>query len=320
MEGVSMTSPLPGYGSGLTDDLILGYITWYTVTKPRLTHEQIRNLVLDLNLDKSIVPKAPRAGDAFKRACRYSETSGVPIPLTNDVANFMFRPVAQTLEDIERHLIVEVLDPQGRKLSHHTAVMLRFRRDTGILNATVDPINSDLDPLVKEVMEGFAATLKESTLYIEAQVIRRMIRMQLDKCNAILARSKGSVYFVPKKYKDKMEGLESFLTHCGTGSGMHWLPLVDDTKQQAFITNVFQEGVHEQATQVLSELKSYTTEQKEISPNKWNDYKEKLMSLVDKANEYSDLVDSEFGTAETELEAVKAHLDDLLLSGLITEK
>ena len=315
-----MTSPLPGYGAGLTDDLILGYITWYTVTKPRLTHEDIMDLILELGLDPNIVPKAPRAGDAFKRACRYSEVSGVSIPYTSDEANFMFRPVAQTLEDIERHLIVEVLDPQGRKLSHHTAVMLRFHRNTGVLSATVDLIDDDLDSLVKEVMDNFAVVLKESTTYIEAQVIRRMVRMQLDNCNAILARSKGSVYFVPKKYKAKMEALEQFLTHCGAGSGMHTLPLVDDTKQQAFITNVFQEGVHEQATQVLSELKSYSAQEKEMSPNKWNDYKNKLVQMVDKANEYSELVDDEFGQAETELEAVKAHLDDLLLSGLITDK
>jgi hypothetical protein len=315
-----MTSPLPGYGAGLTDELILGYIAWYTVTKPRLTHEDIMDLIVDLGLDVNIVPKSPRPGDAFKRACRYSETSGVPIPYTNDEANFMFRPVAQTLEDIERHLIVEVLDPAGRKLSHHTAVQLRFHRGTSELNATVELIDDDLDPLVKEVMDNFALVLQDSTTYIEAQVIRRMVRMQLDNCNAILARAKGSVYFVPKKYKQKMIALEEFLTHCGAGSGMHTLPLVDDTKQQAFITNVFEEGVHEQATQVLTELKTYTAQQKEMSPNKWNDYKIKLTALVDKANEYSDLVDNEFGQAETEIEAVQTHLQDLLVSGLITEK
>ena len=315
-----MTSPLPGYGAGLTDDLILGYITWYTVTKPRLTHEDIMDLVIDLGLDPDIVPKPPRAGDAFKRACRYSEVSGIPIPYTSDVANFMFRPVAQTLEEIERHLVVEILDSKGRKLEHHTVVELRFERATGVLHATVSLINDDLDPLVDTVMDDFAANLKDSTTYIEAQVIRRMVRAQLENCNAILARAKGSVYFVPKRYKKKMTALEGFLGNCGPGSGMHTLPLVDDTKQQLFIANVFEEGVHEQATQVLSELKSFTVQQREMSPKQWNDYKNKLTALVSKANEYSDLVDNEFGQAEVELEAVRAPLEDMLLSGLITEK
>jgi hypothetical protein len=312
-----MTSPLNGYGAGLTDDLILGYISWYTVTKPRLTHEDIMDLVVELGLDGQIVPKEPRAGDAFKRACRYSEVSGVPIPYSSDVANFMFRPVAQDLEEIERHLVVEVLDATGRKLSHHVAAELRFERKVSQIHITLDQISDEIDPLVEQVLEGFTETLKDSSTYIEAQVIRRMIRTQLELCNAILARAKGSVYFIPKQHRDKMEGLEAFLGHCGKGSAMHTLPLVNDKKQVAFIENAFEEGVHEQAAQVLTELKSFGLQGKDMSAKQWNDYKNKLTKMVDKTNEYSDLIDMQFGEAEVELQAVQLHLEDLLMSGNI---
>jgi hypothetical protein len=315
-----MTSPLPGYGQGLTDELILGYIGWYTVTQPRLTHEDIMDLVVQEGLDLSIVPKPPRPGDAFKRACRYSEVQGVPVPYTSDVANFMFRPVAQTLEEVERHLVVEIVDKNGRKLSHHTAVALQFSRKDAKLHVTVNKISEDIDELVKQVMEDFVAKLEESTIYIEAQVIRRMIRAQLENCNAVLARAKGSVYFIPKKHKDKIEGLENFLTHCGPGSGMHTLPLVDDTKQQEFISSAFQDGVHEQANQIISELKSHVHQQKEISPNQWNDYKQRLDALKNKRDEYDTLVDFELTAAETELDAVETYLAEFLLEGLIKEK
>lgn len=315
-----MNSPLPGYGKGLTDDLILGYIGWYTVTQPRLTHEDILDLVIQEGLDLSIVPKPPRPGDAFKRACRYSEVSGIPVPYTSDVANFMFRPVAQTLEEVERHLVVEILDKNGRKLSHHTAAELQFNRSGSKLHVTVHKINEDVDQLVVSVMDDFAGILKDSTVYIEAQVIRRMIRAQLETCHAILARAKGSVYFVPKKHKNTIEGLENFLSHCGPGSGMHTLPLVDDTKQQEFISSAFTDGVHDQANQILSELKSLVTQEKEISANQWNDYKQRLDGLKSKRDEYDTLVDFELSAAETELDAVETYLTEFLLTGLIKEK
>jgi hypothetical protein len=128
------------------------------------------------------------------------------------------------------------------------------------------------------------------------------------------------VYFVPKKFNDKIEALEGFLEHCGVGSGMHTIPLVDDTKQQEFISNVFQEGIHESATQIISELKSLMAQEKELSPNQWNDYKNRLDALAEKNGEYSTLIDSEMGQADAELEAVQTYLHDFLLSGLIKEK
>lgn len=301
----------------MTDDLILGYIAWYTVAKPQLTHADIMNLVQELGLDPAIIPKPPRAGDAFKRACRYSERSGVPIPYSGNTANFLIRPVAQSLEDIERHVVCEIVDPDGRKLTHHVCAELKFERKTGVLHVSVLKVSDDLDPIIEETLDDFAAKLKDSTKYIEAQVIRSMIRRQLEYMNAVLARPKGSVYFIPKKHKAIMEGLEEFMTYCGAGSGFHSLPLVDDTKQQEFVSNAFQDGVHERATKIIAELNALNDQGKEITPDTWNDYKKRFDALVSKRDEYDDLVDFELTKAETELEAVQTQLNDFLLSGLI---
>lgn len=312
-----MTSPLPGYGSGLTDDTILGYIAWYTVTKPQLTHEAIMQLVIDTGLDLRIVPKSPRAGDAFKRACRYSERLGLEIPYSPNTANFLIRPVAQTIKDIERHVVLEIIDPEGRKLTHETAAELRFVRETGVLHVKMEQLTPDLKPLLEDTMDNFASILKNSTKYIEAQVIRRMIRSQLEYMNAVLARSKGSVYFIPKKHKKLMEGLTEFTSNCGPGSVFHSLPLVDDTKQQELVKGAFEEGIHEQSQQIITELAALASQDKEITANAWNDYKQKLVALTHKANEYGDLVDFELTKSQTELEAVQAQLQEFLLLGLV---
>ena len=312
-----MTSPLPGYGAGLTDDLILGHIAWYTITKPQLTHDDILELVTDLGLDANIVPKPPRAGDAFKRACRYSERNGIPVPYSDNTANYMIRSVAQTATEIERHVMLEIVDSDGRRLEYHKAAELKFNRKDSRLSVSMKQVNPDMDPITKETLERFAAELNYATKYIEAQVIRRMIRQQLDNMHAILARSKGSVYFVPNKYKKKMAALEEFTANCGHGSVFHTIPLIDDSKQQELIANAFNESVHENATQIIAELQSFTDQGKQMTVNAWNDYKQRFDALAAKSSEYTELVDFELDKATLELEVLSEHLNDFLLSGNI---
>ena len=315
-----MTSPLPGYGKGLTDDLILGHVAWYTITKPRLSHNQVMNLVTDLGLDANIIPKPPRAGDAFKRACRYSERSGLPVPYSDNTANFMIRSVAQTATEVERHLMLEIVDPNGRRLEYHKAAELNFDRGTSTLSVSAKQISKDMDELTQETLDMFSEQLQDATKYIEAQVIRRMIRQQLDNMNAILARSRGSVYFIPKKYSDKLGALSDFTEACGDGSGFHTIPLIDDSKQQALIANAFEEGVHEQATQIIVELQQHIDTQRPMTVNAWNDYRQKFTALAAKNGEYTELVDTELDKASLELEVLETHLNDFLMSGMIKTK
>ena len=312
-----MTTALPGYGVGLSDDLLLGYIAWYTITKPMLTHDDIVRLITDLGLDANLIPSPPRAGDAFKRACRYSERKGLPIPYTDNTANYMIRPVAQTLQEIERHVMLEIVDPNGRRLEYHKAAELRFDRTTSKLSISLKRISDDLDPMSKDTLDRFAHELDHATKYVEAQVIRRMIREQLENMHAILARSRGSVYFIPSKHRDKIEGLEAFAASCGDGSVFHTIPLIDDSKQQELIANAFEEGVHEQATQIIAELQAHSSTDKEMTVNAWNTYKVKFDALAAKRAEYEDLVDLELNKASLELEVLQTHLNDFLMSGKI---
>lgn len=315
-----MTSPLPGYGAGLTDDLILGHIAWYTITKPQLTRDQVFDLVTELGLDANVIPSHPRAGDAFKRACRYSERNGLPVPYSENTANFMIRSVAQTATEVERHIMLEIVDPNGRRLEYHKAAELKFDRGSSVLSVAAKSINDDMDSLTKETLEMFSEELAYAQRYIEAQVIRRMVRQQLENMHAILARARGSVYFVPKKFNEKLGALETFVGQCGVGSALYMIPLVDDTKQQAMIANAFEEGVHEQATQIIAELQQHIDTEKPMTVNAWNNYRSKFNSLSEKSDGYGDLIDLEMSKAQLELEVLETHLNDFLMSGMIKTK
>ena len=312
-----MTSPVPGYGQGIPEDMILGHIAWWTVTSPQLTHDDVLTLVTDLGMDPAIVPKPPRGGDAFKRACRYSERKGLAIPYSDHQANFLIRSVTQTHEDIERHLVLEIVDGDGRRLEYHDAAHLRYDRAAGVLHVAKKKISSDLDPMTDETLQLFAAKLDHATKYIDAQLIRRMIRDQLTMLHAISVRSGGSVYFIPYREHKTTEALEQFLTHCGPGSAFHALPLIDDSKQREMIQAAFEVEVHSEATQLISELRNAVSDKKEMTAAAWAVYREKLRDLQERREEYTDLVDVELTKAEIEVLALEEALGDYVTSGLI---
>ena len=316
MEG-DMTTPIPGYGQSIPATLTLGHIAWYSIAKPRLTSDGLIELIADLGLDPAIIPNPPRPGDAFKRACRYSERKGLPIPYSDNTANFLIRPVAQTHEDIERHMVIEVVDPDGRKLEYHDVAHLTFDRSKAVLNVSKKSIGDTLDALTDDTLQAFAVHLKDATKYIDAQVIRRMIREQLDLMSAIAVRRQGSVYFIPFKAKKLTEALEKFTTYCGPGSAFHALPLIDDTKQREMVKAAFEDEVHEGATQLITELGQLQDTKTEITSNAWTVYREKFNTLKAQTGEYQSLVNMELLKADSEMDALEHQLSDFITTGLI---
>ena len=312
-----MASPMPNYAQGIPEDMLLGHIAWWTVTKPRLTHDDVLTLVTDLGMDPAVVPKPPRGGDAFKRACRYSERKGLPIPLSENTANFLIRPVSQDHEEIERHIVLEIVDPDGKRLEYHDAVHMRYNRADGKLHVGAKKISVDLDPMVEDTVQFFMANLEEATKYIDAQVIRRMIRDQLQLLHAISVRKGGSVYFIPRTETPTVEALEQFVDHCGPDSKFHALPLIDDTKQREMIQAAFEVEVHEEATQLITELNQKRLHAEEMTTTAMAMYRDKLNDLRSRHGEYAELVEQEMAKATTEVEALETAFIEYLSSGLV---
>lgn len=312
-----MTTPIPGYGQGLSPELTLGHIAWYSIVKPRLTSDDLMALITDLGLDPAIIPPPPRTGDAFKRACRYSERKGIALPYSVNTANVLIRPVTQTPHDIERHMVVEVVDPDGRTLEYHDAANLTYKRADGILNVTKHSISDEIDPIVDETIQAFALNLKDATTYVDAQVIRSMIRKQLTLMSAVAVRAQGSVYFIPYRAHKLTEALEKFLTYFGPGSGFHALPLIDDQKQREMVKQAFEAEVHDGASQLITELSQLTEAQTEITSGAWGVYKDKWNDLKAKMTEYESMVKTELLQADSEMDALEKHLANFLTEGLI---
>lgn len=312
-----MTNPIPGYAAGIPDEHLLGFISWYTITNPKKTHEEIVDLITSLELDPFIIPNAPRLGDAFKRACRYSEKKGIAIPLTSNTANILIRPVSSTSQEVERHMVLEEVDPNGKRLSYTVVAHLRFNRVDNKFSIEQKALRDPLGDIVNSAIGGFNLNFEEAAKFIDAQVIRRLIREQLDFMSAIGVRRQGSVYFYPAHQKAKGESLEKFCEALGDGCTFHNLPLVNTGKQREMVKYAFESEVHDAAQQAIKELNEYMEHGTQITSRAWTEYRQNLNTLSLRMKEYEDLVDAQLTQGEVEIQAMQAKLEDFLLSGLI---
>jgi uncharacterized protein (UPF0305 family) len=311
-----MTTPIPGYAENVSDDRLLGHIAWYTITQPHVTHEELAEMVSDLPLNKNLLPSKPRLGDAFKRACRYSERKGLSYK-KDQFVNFLIRKVTQSTNEVIRHLVLEIVDSEGETLEYHDVAHLKFDRKANTLNVRKLNLNNELDALTQETLKLFTDNFDHASKYLDAQVLRLMIRHQLDGMGAISVRKQGSIYFAPLGVKDQTEALETLCERLGNGSMFHALPLIDTTKQREMVTAAFEEEVHDEATQIITELKAKKIQGSQVTGRAFDAYRVRYNQLKNNASEYAQLVENEMVKTKTEIKALDQHLMEMLTEGLV---
>ncbi len=309
---------LQGYGQGLTDDQVLGWISWYTVRDPHIRWARLQDLLDTNNLDTAdILPSPPRPGDAFKRACRYSENNKLALTGKDTYVNALIRNVSTSSREIERHLILEEVDAAGKTLDFHTAAKLLLDRKTNKLHASLEPLGEPYDAITELEVDRFYLKFKDCLKEIDPQNIRAMIRKQLDLCQAVQVRSQGSVYFVPKAFKDKVYGLQAAVSGLNSGSDFHALPLVDTSDQREMIRNAFHSDVHEEAQKTITELRTFLKKKQNLTADRFVVFRNRFQELVKRAKDYAELVQYETSQSQDELDTYQEQLMLMMSEGRV---
>lgn len=307
-------------GYVVPDDVLLGWISWYTVSEPHITQEALKDQLDTLGLDPEVLPAAPRAGDAFKRACRYSERPKVPVPATDNYANFLIRKVDDAPSEVVRQLVIEVVDPDGKTLDYLQPARMTLDRTAKNVKFDRTKYGDPWDDMVDEVLEEFKAQWRHALDHLDPQTLRRTVRRQLDRMSAIAVRRQGSVYFIPASQKAKTVGLEQLLASWNNDSMFHTVPLVDTENQRDMVKAAFEDEVHSEATELIARLAAKIKAGETLSSNGFAEYKARFEELVARAKEYGKLVRDETTKANDELNALQSQLMTFMGDGHVVDK
>ena len=125
-----MTTTLLDSQKGTLDrDALLGRILWYTVPEATsVDHKTVVDELIARGLSQAL-PLHPEDHNVFKRATTSATRTKVPVPNSTDFENWLIRDIAARNDTVlNRRIVVEVVNPQGRKLSYHQVAEIEFER------------------------------------------------------------------------------------------------------------------------------------------------------------------------------------------------
>jgi len=318
-----MSETLDAYEKGVATTQTLGFIGWYSLPDPHVSHDVLTQKAKDAGMPLTNLPGKPRPADAFKRAMRKTDKTrnkSKPIPNDDRYYTFMVRPVQMKGKELEAHVVIEILDTDGKKLAHNEVASLRFNASTDFYENEIFPIyetHPDFRPLINDQLTEFLEAFKDAKVEVEPQAIRQTIRAELWDMNALTVRSRGGVYFVPVANKKRLDALETWVG--ALEADFHTLPLPDTTKQKNMVLAAFEADVHEQAHEVVQQLNKIISSGKKIAPSQWARHKKRLDDLTKRTRQYSDLVDEEMEKAGTELLLLQSKVMQVLNGDLVSE-
>ena len=302
---------LQQYAESMPESALLGYISWYELTDPNIKHADLVTAMTKAGFTKREIPGAPRRGDVFKRACRYSEQKRIPIT-ENQYANVLVRKVASETDQVENHVVIEVVDKEGHRLDYQIAMKLQFNRIQNKLYVSRLPVPLYLDKIVDDAFNEFHRQFEKAQTTIDPQVIRLALRQRLDRMGATQVRNRGSVYFIPRTQKESVNQLEELFRVFNNNSLFHSIPLPDTSKQREMVQAAFDSDIHDRAESLIEKLNGLIAKDK-VGDKEWENISHSYKQIKEQKEEYESLLEWNALRSDTELQVLDQKFKQVML-------
>jgi hypothetical protein len=291
-------------------EMFLGRLAWYNVTELSfIDHAEFCKALVSYGLD-TILPPAPRPSDVFKRACTASQRKKVPTSEPRVFNNYMIREVGKDVDNIWRHLVREQVDTEGHVLSYEAVYELHFFRPT--ITVKSKRMGNGIDHVADDVVDSMKSRFKELDNLLTPMAVRHFLRKTLEALHATTVRPSGGVYFLREDHATIITALEDVIGQLPVGSSFHSLPLIDDTKQRSMLKRAFEDESIGEVDSLLGEIAQIIKGKKQITADKYAEYKVEYDRLRSKVADYSDLLDEAMEATASRLEIMNDVLFDLV--------
>lgn len=280
------------------ESLFLGYLVWYSVSNVRVAHQAVIAAMVHAGIDKSL-PLPPKESDVFRRVASKSERKRIPTVDAGIFENFLVRDLNADNEKVYKRIVGEKVDENGRKLGYEQLYDVTFdKASSNIMTRRLGPVSQIAEEIVTAIQTGF--NLERGTL--NSYAVREWIRHFVVGLSATQVRPGGGVYFLRQEHKDKIAALEQFATSLPGDVVFHSLPLIDDRKQREMLKAAFESETADEIDKLITEIGDIKANKKKVSATRYEEYLNKYHALVERTNEYSELLEEKMSTTHSRLE------------------
>lgn len=230
-------------------DVWLGNLIWWSVAQEgrpsRVRLHELQEWVGELRLDCPSMPR-PHGAHNFRAATgnltrHYVDDDGLDAELT-------IKEAAANNEWISRQVMKTTKDVRNARLVTLKVAEIRFYRPTRtskgrragseVAKPSLHPELSGTDAQqVLALIEDFRTGYAERSEYVSMAALRRVVRDFVTlKCDGVLVRPSGGLYFVEARWAQELHRLTKLIDRFGPEAGSHTIPLIDTPQQRQMVS------------------------------------------------------------------------------------
>lgn len=312
----------------------LGYICWFSVPDEDVSLRRVKNKWGMAGLDIGVLPKDPRAVDAFKRAVRNQQ--GIRRDAqAGTVTETVVHDVLENADDVIYQLTRVVRDEAEQVVEYPKAMKVWYSKVTGELDFR--PLKEerpelrikkvDLLPIMDAIQFDFEQASKKITGAKVRTLVRQYIRETSDEQSGVVGLSgenlrgkAGGVYFVLARYEEQLESLSEFLDELYTPGRayMHMVPLADGASERELIRRHHTTNCVTEMEAAIGEVRDLLTADRtspgtrairsNVAQHHWN----KLQQFRRRAAEYANVLTEEQEELNAHMELLNRQLQKLV--------
>lgn len=303
----------------------LGSLTWFTISESVATESQIAAAFDAAGIDTQYIPPLAHPKDAMRRAVKAAEVARQEIG-PEQYLNLLAREVSHSKTDLLYHLVAEVVDAKGHRLSYSQEAEITLHIETDKKGAFTRediathwlPSRTSTGPVLSEAAKalgGIQAAYNQHRTHYDGNALRRTVTRILDDCHPVAVRPSGGVLFIPRGYAatvDALGKLIDLLAQYGITQGhrsvLRAVPVVDAADQRQMIDESLEEQVNTETRALLDDLSQADGSTKKGIETLIGRI-QRLQSMV---REYDDLLETKRSDAQAGLEVAMAQARALL--------
>jgi len=307
--------------AGLPEENFIGHLCYYTVNSGGVTSDDMRRLLVAHNIPERYMPSEIRAEDAFRKATNlrfeYTQRTEYPTPWlgAERVARIMIRDVNFDKDMIEKHIVRENVNTDGKTLSYDKigeAIFYKPIKNGTKVAAGTEKVRFNLLPqmlhpdevdAVSAIIDHVRERYANFSTYLDGNALRKVVRDFITDLNAVSVKTSGGIYFVHKDRHASVEAVAALVGDFANGSKFHTLPLIDTGEQREMLSEAFQSQVESEVSDLLQEIAAVNERYgSEVPPAKHAALVAKYDELMTRSAEYTQILESTQGRAALALE------------------
>lgn len=274
---------------------VLGHLLWFTIYESlSVTAQDLIAAFQAAGVSAQYLPGQVKPCDAFRRATSSVERRRVMGRSGGTYRNLLVVEVCANKDEVERHLVLQEVDADGRELWHLTAARFLLRRRTGDLE--VEELHSA--PEVSEAVSAVRQHYRDALGHYKARHLREILSRMLWAVQATAVRPSGGVYFVPVQHEAEVQAMRSLLR--ALKQEFFAVPLVDSADSRGMVGVKFREQISEMIARYAEVLKGEAVTKGELV-----EILNRTRDLLESVEDYQKLLEEDMQDLASRVELVR---------------